>query len=95
MRGHQIHPRGIAHLAVAVIEINKKEGCQRHDFPRQHEQHGIAGRHHQGKTNEQHMKKEPVRPKVVAFWFFVPQGNAPGCCAYKTQPENRQQEQAA
>ena len=88
MRGHKVNPRSIAYLAVAIIKINKKEGRQRHDFPRQHKQHGIAGGHDQGKANKQHMKKEPVRPKVVAFWFFVPQGNAPGCCAHKAQPKN-------
>jgi len=41
------------------------------------------------------MKKEPVRRKIVAFRFFMPQGNAARGGADKTQTKHWQQKQAA
>ena len=94
MRRHQIDPRGIAHLALAMVEINEKEGSQRHHFPRNEEEYGVACRQHQGHAQNQQHIEQPVRRQIVRLVRHVAQQQSPVQGTDGPQPEDRQKKES-
>ena len=92
--GHQIDPRSVAHVAVAVVEVDEEEGRQGHDFPGQQEEHGVTGHHDHGHAQHQQQIEEPVGGQVVFAGAGVAQRDASGTGTDEAQAEDRQQEDA-
>ncbi len=95
MRGHQIDPGCVAHLAVAIVEINKKKGRQGHDFPGQQKEHGVARAHDHHHAQQEQEIKEPVRAQIVLPRRGMAQGQTAGNGADHAQTKDRQQKDAA
>ena len=94
MRGHQIDPGGVAHLAVTVVKVDEEEGRKGHHFPGDEEEHRIPrGQHHGHARHQQHIE-EPVRRQIVFLRPGLAQGKPAGQGTDGPQPEDRQQEQA-
>ena len=94
MRRHQIDPRGVLHVAVAVVEVDEEEGRERHEFPGEHKEQAVAGGHHAGHAEEEDEIEGPVRAEVMLFGIGVAQGDAASQRAGEAQHENRQEEEA-
>ena len=92
--GHQIDPRSVAHVAVAVVEVDEEEGRQGHDFPGQQEEHGVTGHHDHGHAQHQQQIEEPVGGQVMFAGAGMAQRDAPGTGTDEAQAEDRQQEDA-
>ena len=63
MRRHKINPARLPHRFAFMLERHQEKRRQRHQFPRDQEQHGVARQQHQHHAQHQQAVEKPDRPK--------------------------------